>query len=65
MHLGHNSWPRFTCLSSPAYPHLPILTCLCPSSLQVALGITTLLTYVPVSLGAAHQGGAMVGSTSG
>ncbi len=27
---------------------------------QVALGITTLLTYVPVSLGAAHQGGAMV-----
>lgn len=27
---------------------------------QVALGITTLLTYVPVPLGAAHQGGAMV-----
>jgi cytochrome c oxidase assembly protein subunit 15 len=27
---------------------------------QVALGVTTLLTYVPVSLGAAHQGGAMV-----
>lgn len=27
---------------------------------QVALGITTLLTYVPVELGAAHQAGAMV-----
>ncbi|KAI3428676.1 hypothetical protein D9Q98_007499 [Chlorella vulgaris] len=27
---------------------------------QVTLGITTLLTYVPVSLGAAHQAGAMV-----
>ena len=27
---------------------------------QVALGITTLLLYVPVSLGAAHQAGAMV-----
>jgi hypothetical protein len=27
---------------------------------QVALGITTLLTYVPVPLGAAHQAGAMV-----
>lgn len=26
----------------------------------MALGITTLLTYVPVPLGAAHQGGAMV-----
>jgi cytochrome c oxidase assembly protein subunit 15 len=26
----------------------------------VALGITTLLTHVPVPLGAAHQGGAMV-----
>eukprot|EP00238_Polyblepharides_amylifera_P001205 CAMPEP_0196571066 /NCGR_PEP_ID=MMETSP1081-20130531/1233_1 /TAXON_ID=36882 /ORGANISM="Pyramimonas amylifera, Strain CCMP720" /LENGTH=348 /DNA_ID=CAMNT_0041887827 /DNA_START=580 /DNA_END=1626 /DNA_ORIENTATION=+ len=26
---------------------------------QVALGITTLLTYVPVSLGAAHQAGAL------
>ncbi len=31
-----------------------------PWCLQVALGITTLLTYVPVPLGAAHQGGAMV-----
>jgi heme A synthase len=27
--------------------------------LQVTLGITTLLTYVPVSLGAAHQAGAL------
>ena len=26
---------------------------------QVALGITTLLTYVPVSLGSAHQAGAL------
>lgn len=26
----------------------------------MALGITTLLTYVPVELGAAHQAGAMV-----
>lgn len=26
----------------------------------MALGITTLLTHVPVPLGAAHQGGAMV-----
>lgn len=26
---------------------------------QVTLGITTLLTYVPVSLGAAHQAGAL------
>lgn len=26
---------------------------------QVTLGITTLLTYVPVSLGAAHQSGAL------
>ena len=26
---------------------------------QVSLGVATLLTYVPVSLGAAHQGGAM------
>ena len=27
---------------------------------QVALGITTLLTYVPVPLGAAHQSGALL-----
>eukprot|EP00887_Chlorella_sp_A99_P004133 scaffold23.g4133.t1 len=32
----------------------------CRSAAGVALGITTLLTYVPVPLGAAHQGGAMV-----
>jgi cytochrome c oxidase assembly protein subunit 15 len=30
------------------------------TSAQVALGITTLLTYVPAPLGAAHQAGAMV-----
>ena len=30
-----------------------------PVWLQVALGITTLLTYVPVSLGSAHQAGAL------
>ncbi len=29
------------------------------SESQVTLGITTLLTYVPVSLGAAHQAGAL------
>lgn len=28
-------------------------------SLQVTLGITTLLSYVPVSLGSAHQAGAL------
>lgn len=37
---------------------LPLLPCL-PTCLQVTLGITTLLTYVPVSLGAAHQAGAL------
>lgn len=35
-----------------------LLVCLyCP--LQVTLGITTLLTCLPVSLGAAHQSGAL------
>lgn len=29
------------------------------SSLQVTLGISTLLSYVPVSLGTAHQAGAL------
>ena len=28
-------------------------------ALQVTLGITTLLTYVPVELGSAHQAGAL------
>lgn len=47
-------------------PTLPRAARLCVNALalatagQVALGITTLLTYVPVPLGAAHQGGAMV-----
>lgn len=47
-------------------PALPPAAKLCLNALavataaQVTLGITTLLTYVPVSLGAAHQGGAMV-----
>lgn len=47
-------------------PGLPPAARLCLHALaaataaQVALGITTLLTYVPVPLGAAHQGGAMV-----
>lgn len=47
-------------------PALPPAARLCLNALalatagQVALGITTLLTYVPVPLGAAHQGGAMV-----
>lgn len=27
--------------------------------MQVTLGVSTLLTYVPVSLGAAHQAGAL------
>lgn len=33
--------------------------CIVCAVLQVTLGITTLLTYVPVSLGAAHQAGAL------
>ena len=44
--------PQALCLAPLPLPLLP--------SAQVALGITTLLTYVPVPLGAAHQAGAMV-----
>lgn len=32
----------------------------CAAYLQVALGITTLLTYVPVHLAASHQSGSMI-----
>lgn len=43
------------CLLLPSFS-----LCVCVLHLhQVTLGITTLLTYVPVSLGAAHQAGAL------
>lgn len=35
-------------------------SCMCAVvNVQVTMGVTTLLTYVPVSLGAAHQAGAL------
>ena len=37
-----------------------ILSLLCMGWLQVGLGVTTLLLYVPVSIAALHQAGAMV-----
>lgn len=42
---------------SPA-GHPSLVVCMLPA-LQVTLGITTLLTHVPVSLGSAHQAGAL------
>lgn len=41
--------------SQPKHSHL--LPCM---PLQVTLGITTLLNYVPAALGASHQAGALV-----
>ena len=53
-------------MSSPEFAHrsltLPLTHSLAHAlarSHQVALGITTLLTHVPVSLGSAHQAGAL------
>jgi heme A synthase len=46
-------------LSSPLIAHICTLCAPLPVFVQVTLGITTLLTYVPVSLGAAHQAGAL------
>ena len=37
----------------------PVMTHVCDALTQVTLGISTLLTYVPVSLGSAHQAGAL------
>lgn len=49
---------RHTAADLACHPHIsPLPVCFC--SHQVTLGITTLLTYVPVSLGAAHQAGAL------
>lgn len=45
--------------SLPRSPRLLLHGLLVGSGLQVTLGISTLLTYVPVSLGAAHQAGAL------
>lgn len=44
----------------PPCTRLVLHALLAATGAQVALGITTLLTYVPVPLGAAHQGTAMV-----
>ena len=45
--------------SLPRTPRLLLHGLVIGTGLQVTLGITTLLTYVPVSLGSAHQAGAL------
>merc|ERR1712178_127734 len=43
----------------PPQSHTALHATLAMGGCQVALGISTLLMYVPVSLGAAHQAGAL------
>jgi len=47
-------------LPLPAPARRAALAVLCMGWMQVGLGITTLLTYVPVSIAAMHQSGALV-----
>merc|ERR1719474_2237534 len=47
-------------LPLPAPARKAALAVLCMGWMQVGLGITTLLTYVPVSIAALHQSGALV-----
>lgn len=54
-------WARGRALPAlPRAPRLLLGALLVAAGAQVTLGVTTLLTYVPVSLGAAHQAGALV-----
>jgi cytochrome c oxidase assembly protein subunit 15 len=50
----------FVRTGGPRRAHLPAHLLLAMLGVQVALGISTLLLVVPVPLGVAHQGGAMV-----
>ena len=53
-------WKYGTALSSlPRAPRLLLHALALGTGCQVALGVTTLLTHVPVSLGSAHQAGAL------
>ncbi|CAL8462918.1 g2452 [Coccomyxa elongata] len=52
-------WARARTLPLPGPSRLLVHAMMGMVALQVALGITTLLTYVPPSLGTAHQAGAL------
>lgn len=52
-------WAYGTRLPLPSRSRLLLHALLGTASAQVALGIATLLTYVPVTLGSAHQAGAL------
>merc|ERR1712013_601020 len=55
MEYGHRMWGR----SIGAFFYIPALALGGMGCLQVAMGITTLLLYVPVPVAAAHQSGAL------
>lgn len=52
-------WAYGTRLPLPSQSRVLLHALLGAASAQVALGIATLLTYVPVTLGSAHQAGAL------
>ena len=53
-------WLRARRVALPARTRVSISILLAMLAVQVALGIATLLLVVPVPLGAAHQGGAVL-----
>jgi heme a synthase len=53
------TWLAARGLRLPRTPRLLLNMLLGMTAVQVALGVTTLLTYVPASLGSAHQTGAL------